>query len=170
MLVTPWVAINFLGYRTYNPVDIMTAMFFRPPDQAAGAQIDLSLLRQNGTAAAASTASMASYIAAAAAAIAAASPLKRHRAHLALAAGVLAVSAGATWIYGIESLKDSISRAAAITGGIVGEEFRGREGDLAELFIVMETGPYITVVAGCVAASGYVTEKRAEAAGSFKKV
>ncbi|MER3407741.1 MAG: hypothetical protein C4292_02875 [Nitrososphaera sp.] len=112
---------------------------------------------------------MALYVAAAAAAIAAALPLKRHRAHLALAVGVLAVSAGAIWIYGIESLKDSISRAAAITGGIVAEEFRGREGDLADLFIMMGAGPYITVVAGCVAASGYIAEKRAAAPGSFKK-
>ncbi|MGI0039998.1 MAG: hypothetical protein ACREAO_09285, partial [Nitrososphaera sp.] len=123
----PWVAINFLGYRAYAPLDIM-AGFAQTPD-AAGRQIDISLLRQNGPTVAASVASMSLFVAAIALLLAAV-PLKRRRTYLTLAAGILAISSGALWIYAIESLKDSIARAAAITGGIIGEEFRGRESDL----------------------------------------
>ena len=156
----PWVAINFLGYRAYAPLEIM-AGFAQTPD-AAGKQIDISLLRQNGPTVAASVASMSLFIAAIAILLAAV-PLKKRRAHLALAAGILAVSSGVLWIYAIESLKDSIANAAAVTGGIIGEEFRGREGDLADLFIVMGVGPYLVMAAGALSVFNFVAELRARA-------
>lgn len=162
MLVAPWVAVNFLGYRQYSLAEVMSMLFFsqQPPEGAAG-QIDLSLLKQNGPTVGAAAASMALYIAAVAAAVLAAVPWKKRRAYLALAAGVLAIGAGAAWIYALESLKDSISSAAAITGGIIGEEFRGREGDLAGLFIKTGVGPYVTVLAGAVAAAGFAADRLA---------
>jgi hypothetical protein len=156
----PWIAINFLGYRTYAPVDIM-AGFAQTPD-AAGKQIDISLLRQSGPTVAASIASMSLFIGAVALLLAAV-PVKKHRARLALAAGIVAISSGVLWIYAVESLKDSIANAAAITGGIIGEEFRGREGDLADLFIVMGVGHYLVMAAGALAIFGYLAELRGRA-------
>lgn len=153
----PWVAVNFLGYRAYAPLEIM-AGFAQTPD-AAGRQIDISLLRQNGPTVAASMASMSLFVAAIAL-LFAAIPLKKRRAHLALAAGILALSSGVLWIYAIESLKDSITRAASLTGGIIGEEFRGREGDLADLFIIMGIGHYLVMAAGVLSVSSYVAELR----------
>jgi hypothetical protein len=156
----PWVAINFLGYRAYAPLDIM-AGFVQTPD-AAGRQIDISLLHQNGPTVAASVASMSLFVAAIALLFAAV-PLKKRRAHLTLVAGIVAISSGILWIYAIESLKDSIARAAAVTGGIIGEEFRGREGDLADLFIIMGVGHYLVMAAGAVSVSGFLGEMRTRA-------
>ncbi len=96
----PWVAINFLGYRAYAPLDIM-AGFAQTPD-AAGRQIDISLLRQNGSTFAASVASMSLFVAAIALLFAAV-PLKKRRAHLTLVAGIVAISSGILWIYAFES-------------------------------------------------------------------
>ncbi|MGI0021067.1 MAG: hypothetical protein ACREAY_11410 [Nitrososphaera sp.] len=156
----PWVAINFLGYRAYAPLDIM-AGFAQTPD-AAGRQIDISLLRQNGPTVAASIASMSLFVLAIAFLLAAI-PLKRHRTRLALVGGILAIGSGVLWIYAIESLKDSIARAAAVTGGIIGEEFRGRENDLADLFIIMGIGHYLVMAAGALSVSNYLAELHARA-------
>lgn len=163
MLVAPWVAVNFLGYRQYSLAEVMFMLFSQqpPPEGAAGQQIDLSILKQNGPTVMAAAASMALYIAAVAAAVLAAVPWKKRRTYLALAAGALAIGAGIAWIYALESLKDSISSAAAITGGIIGEEFRGREGELADLFIKTEIGPYVTMLAGAVAAAGFAADRLA---------
>ena len=156
----PWVAINFLGYRAYSPVQIM-AGFAQTPDDA-GSQIDVSLLRQNGPTVAASIASMLAFVFATGILLAAI-PLKKHRARLALAAGIIAIGSGALWVYAVESLKDSIARAAAVTGGIIGEEFRGREDELADLFIVAGVGHYLVMAAGALAISSYLAQSRAKA-------
>lgn len=162
MLVAPWVAVNFLGYRQYSLAEVMFMLFSQqPPPESAARQIDLSILKQNGSTVMAAAASMALYIAAVTAAALAAVPWKKRRTYLALAAGVLAIGAGIAWIYALESLKDSISSAAAITGGIIGEEFKGREGELADLFIKTEIGPYVTMLAGAVAAAGFAADRLA---------
>lgn len=162
MLVAPWVAVNFLGYRQYSLAEVMFMLFSQqPPPESAARQIDLSILKQNGSTVMAAAASMALYIAAVTAAALAAVPWKKRRTYLALAAGALAIGAGIAWIYALESLKDSISSAAAITGGIIGEEFKGREGELADLFIKTEIGPYVTMLAGAVAAAGFAADRLA---------
>lgn len=159
-LTVPWVAINFLGYRAYAPLEIMAGLAQTP--DAAGGQIDISLLRQNGPTVAASIASM-SLLVLAIAFLLAAIPLKRRRARLALVGGILAIGAGLLWIYAIESLKDSIARAAAVTGGIIGGEFKGRENDLADLFVITGVGHYLVMAAGVLSASSYLAEWRAGA-------
>lgn len=156
----PWVAVNFLGYRAYSPVQIMTG-FVQTPDDA-GSQIDVSLLRQNGPTVATSMTSMVMFVFAAGTLLASI-PLKKHRARLAFVAGVIAIGSGALWVYAVESLKDSIARAAAVTGGIIGEEFRGREDELADLFIVMGVGHYLTMAAGGLSVSSYLAQLRAKA-------
>lgn len=156
----PWVAINFLGYRAYSPLQII-AGFVETPDDA-GRQIDSSLLRQNGPTVTASMASMATFVVATAILLAAI-PLKKHRARLALVAGIVAIGSSVLWIYAIGSLKDSIAKAAAVTGGIIGEEFKGREGELADLFIVMGIGHYLAMAAGALSTCSYMAESRTKA-------
>lgn len=150
-LAVPWMSINLLGSRSYTPPEIMAALVQPAAAKEEGrAGIDLSMLHERGTVLSASVASMALY-SAAIAAMMAAIPYRARRQQLALAAGILAIAAGSLWMYAIEALKSGFAAAAQMTGGIIGEEFRGREGELASLFIVTGAGPYFALGAGAVA-------------------
>lgn len=70
---------------------------------------------------------------------------------IALGAGIFAIVAGVTWIYSIESFKAQFSRDAELSGGIIGEEWKGNANLFVDRLIVMGVGHYVVIAAGVIA-------------------
>lgn len=79
------------------------------------------------------------------------------RLFLSMVGGILALSSGLLWIHSIESLKSNFIEVVSLTGGIIGEEFRGQERLLADQFFVLGVGHYIAMLAGAVSILGFIS-------------
>ncbi len=164
-LVIPWVTINFLGTSLFTPLDIIRTFVF----QGAGSdqdQFDLySFVTSYQDSFMASAAGMGLLVASIVG-MSCGIIFRSHRSWLVLMAGCLAVASCLFWLYSIESLKGNFSHQAAITGGIVGEEFRGHERAIADIIIGVDLGPYLALAGGAAGIVFYVSgaatsEKRA---------
>jgi hypothetical protein len=51
----------------------------------------------------------------------------------------------------IESIKNTFAEQAALTGGLIGEEFRGNENSLADRILKVGIGPLVIIPAGGLA-------------------
>lgn len=70
---------------------------------------------------------------------------------IALVAGVLAIITGVLWIYSVQSFKVQFSRDAEISGGIIGEEWRGNANVVIDRLIMMGLGHYFVIASGVIA-------------------
>jgi len=70
---------------------------------------------------------------------------------IALVAGILAIIMGVLWIYSVQSFKAQFSRDAEISGGIIGEEWRGNANVVIDRLIVMGLGHYFVIASGVIA-------------------
>ena len=70
---------------------------------------------------------------------------------IALVAGILAILMGVLWIYSVQSFKAQFSRDAEISGGIIGEEWRGNANVVIDRLIVMGLGHYFVIASGVIA-------------------
>lgn len=163
-LIMPWVVINFLGSSLFSPIDIIGTFYWQDSSRLSSnsaQRFDLyDLLSSYGDSFGASVASMVLYVSSIVGVISAIM-FKAHRSRLVISAAFLAILSSALWLYSIESLKSSFSQQAAITGGIVGEEFRGHERALADIIIGVGFGPYVALAGGAVGILSYVSEKAA---------
>ena len=75
----------------------------------------------------------------------------KHRWIVALIAGVLAITSTVVWFMMIESIKNTFAEQAALTGGLIGEEFRGNENSLADRILKVGIGPLVIIPAGGLA-------------------
>jgi hypothetical protein len=149
-LFVPWITINFLGLSLFSPLDIMRILSFQGAGDGDRDQFDLyNLMTSYNDSFSASALSMglliASFVGMSFGVV-----FSSRRALFILAAGCLAISSSIFWFYSIESLKSNFSHQAAITGGIVGEEFRGHERTLADIIIGVGLGPYLALAGGVV--------------------
>jgi hypothetical protein len=85
--------------------------------------------------------------------------LKKWRSRFAIIAGILAVVASLTWFYTIEALKINFVQQASVTGGLIGEEFRGSERILVDEIVRMGFGPYLALIAGATGIIPYFTKR-----------
>lgn len=161
----PWLSINILGETPVSPIDMVSGIWqddTRSPDQ--NRRIDLhdfmSSYRDTSNAIAASMISYAASIAVMISAII----VRRYRSTIALTAGMLAIGSSLLWFYSIDSLKSSFAEQAAITGGIIGEEFKGYERLLADLIIKLELGPFAALAGGVIGTLAFLGGK-----AGFKK-
>lgn len=74
---------------------------------------------------------------------------------IALAAGILAITTAALWIYSVESFKVQFSRDAEVSGGIIGEEWKGNARVIIDRIIMMGLGQYIVIASGVIAVFSY---------------
>ncbi|MCI0563060.1 MAG: hypothetical protein MN733_31670, partial [Nitrososphaera sp.] len=81
---------------------------------------------------------------------------------LSLAAGVLAISSALLWVYSVESMKINFVQVTSITGGIIGEEFRGQEKTLADAFFLLGSGHYLALLAGVISLLGFFINQESE--------
>ncbi len=158
-LVIPWVVINILGVRVYSPIDIVVAFLYETENIEQRSRFDFGdLVSPYRDSLTSSVLSMILYIASLMG-MGAAIPLKKHRPQIALLAGLVAVTASLLWFYSIDSLKNNFAQQAALTGGIIGEEFRGQEKTLADLIIRLGIGPYVALAGGMVGAMTFLGRK-----------
>jgi hypothetical protein len=70
---------------------------------------------------------------------------------LGLVAGILAIIAAVLWIYSIQSFKDQFSRDADLSGGIIGEEWKGNANVIIDRLIMVGVGQYLVIASGVIA-------------------
>jgi MFS family permease len=68
-----------------------------------------------------------------------------------LIAGILAIITAVLWIYSIQSFKDQFSRDADLSGGIIGEEWKGNANVIIDRLIVIGVGQYLVIASGVIA-------------------
>jgi hypothetical protein len=152
-----WIAVNFLGFHQFSPIEIISGLYGQKESQA-GFDIRNLMLSYNDTFAYA-VASLLLYFASLFGMIISAG-WGKYRSRIALAAGILAITAATLWIFSVESLKENFARQAGITGGIIGEEFKGHESTLADILIRLGIGQYFVAAGGIVAIFNYFVEKK----------
>lgn len=152
-----WIAVNFMGYHQFSPIDMVTELYGQ--NESPGSFDIRNLLLSYNDTYYYTVASFSLYFASLVGLIVSVA-WKKHRANVALVAGIIAISAAGLWMYSVESLKENFSRQAASTGGIIGEEFRGHESTLADILIRLGTGQYFVAAGGIVAVVNYFVERK----------
>jgi hypothetical protein len=66
-------------------------------------------------------------------------------------AGILAIITAVLWIYSIQSFKDQFSRDANLSGGIIGEEWKGNANIIIDRLIMIGVGQYLVIASGVIA-------------------
>lgn len=157
-LFIPWISINILGYESFSPTDVLAELAGSSSDSEKATALDTSLrstIFSYGNSYLFVT-SMFLYLAAIAG-MCLSIAWRSKRILVSLVAGILAVSSGLLWHYSIESLKSNFIQVVSLTGGIIGEEFRGQERILADQFFVLGMGHYMTMLAGGVSILGFIS-------------
>jgi hypothetical protein len=68
-----------------------------------------------------------------------------------LVAGILAIIAAVLWIYSVQSFKVQFSRDADLSGGLIGEEWKGNTNVIIDRLIMMGVGQYLVIASGVIA-------------------
>jgi hypothetical protein len=151
----PWVILNFLGTNGLTPVDligsslgIQNGSVGNAPSQSAEDPdaIFLNLVSTNGVAILYSS-SLTMFIVSIAL-MSASAALRKQRRILVLIAGVLSIISSIAWFTTIEVLKVNFSEQASMTGGLIGEEFKGNERYLIDTILRVGFGPVVLIPAG----------------------
>ncbi len=156
-LFLPWVSINVLGYESFSPPDVLATLAGSGSSSEKTAVLDTSLRSMIASYGNSYTfaASMVLYLAGIAG-ICLSILWRSKRLFVSVVGGILAVSSGLLWIHSIEVLKSSFIEVVSLTGGIIGEEFRGQERILADQFFVLGMGHYMAMLAGGVSILGFI--------------
>jgi hypothetical protein len=159
--LVPWVTINLFGYHSFSPLNILEELFTQPKSSSATRQNQIALLEITPSyrdAYVGIIISIILFIISILAAIAAIVS-KSHRSILLLLVAILSISSSLLWLYSIESFKTSFAHQAAVTGGLIGEEWKGREDTIVNRIIRLGAGQYFVLIAGIVAMGSWVLEK-----------
>ena len=163
-IAIPWLIVDFLGHHPYSPLDIAGEIVQRnlsnnntnPPNQNQFLLLDLTST-YTGTSSAFVFSTVLYLISIPA--IIASIVWKKHRAKIALAAGIIAITAGLAWVYSVQSFKTHFAQEASSTGGLIGQEWKGKESDIINGIIVIGTGHFFVIIAGILAVFAYAVEK-----------
>jgi len=163
-IAIPWLVVDFLGHHPYSPLDIVGELVQRnsannntnPPNQNQFLLLDLT-----STYAGTSSAFVFSTVVylVSIPVIIASIVWKEHRAKIALAAGIMAITAGLAWVYSVQSFKTHFAQEASSTGGLIGQEWKGKESAIIDGIIIMGSGHFFVIIAGILAIFAYVVEK-----------
>jgi hypothetical protein len=153
-IVVPWLVVDFLGHHPYSPLDIVGELVQHGQNQYL--LLDLTST-YTGTSSAFVFSTVLYLISIAA--IIAAIVWKKHRAKIALVAGIIAITAGLAWLYSVQSFKTHFAQEASSTGGLIGQEWKGKESTIIDGVIIMGSGHFFVITAGILAIFAYVVEK-----------
>lgn len=149
-LIISWVTINLLGQYSFSPLDII-----RSAISGYTSQFDLLYLSARYTNSyLALVFSMITYITSIAMMILSIG-WKKNKSKIILIAGILAMASGLLWIYTIESFKINFIQTAISAGGIIGEEWKGRESIVANSIVIMGFGHYLVILSGMISILAY---------------
>jgi len=165
-LIMPWVIFGLFGTSNLSPIDILPSS-----SDAADSGVTPDLVREHPevifhdlvksyNATNLYISSMATYLISIAGMIVSMFMNNQRKMIVTLVAGILAITSAIIWFVMIESIKTNFAQQAALTGGLIGEEFRGNEMGLADTILKLGIGPYIVSIAGSVGISSYFIQKR----------
>lgn len=174
-LIMPWVTLDLFGTYNLSPIDLL----FSSSDGAdAGNSPDLIRehpeiifhdLVRSYKATSLYIISMATFLAAIVG-INLSIPMKnQQRMLVALIAGTLAITSAIAWFLLMDSIKNNLAQQAALTGGLIGEEFKGNERDLADRILKVGIGPLVIIPAGGTGISYYFIQKRLNMSSAIRK-
>jgi hypothetical protein len=169
-LIMPWVIFGLFGTSNLSPVDLLPSS-----SDAADSGVTPELVREHPevifhdlvksyNATNLYISSMATYLISIVCMISSMFVNNQRKMIVTLVAGILAITSAVIWFAMIESVKTSFALQAALTGGLIGEEFRGNEKGLADTILKVGIGPYIVSIAGGVGISSYFIQKWSTAA------
>lgn len=157
--ILPWVVIDLISQYSYSPLNIIIALISEDTNNIFNGSnisfniLDLMILYWDSYFALVS--SMIIYLASFTTMILSLC-FKKHTSKILLVAGILAILSSILWIYSIESFKIHFTENAVNSGGIIGEEFRGKENIIINNIIKMGIGYKITIAAGVFAILAYL--------------
>ncbi len=165
-LIMPWVTLNFLGTSNLSPLDLIPSSF-----DGMNSDITLELVRDHPkvlfhdlvrsyNATALYLISIVTYLVSIAAMTLSISLKNSRKLIICLIAGVLAITSAIFWFIMIESVKESFAQQAALTGGLIGGEFKGSERTLANTLLNAGLGPYMVAAGGAVGIFNYFIQRR----------
>lgn len=168
-LIMPWVIFGLFGTSNLSPIDLLPSS-----SDAADSGVTPELVREHPevifhdlvktyNATNLYISSMATYLISIPCMIASMFMNNQRKMIVTLVAGILAITSAVIWFVMIESVKTNFAQQAALTGGLIGEEFRGNERGLADTILQVGIGPYIVSIAGGVGISSYFIQKRSNA-------
>lgn len=161
-ILVPWVTITLFGYHPFSPVNVLVELFSQQkPSSSTTSQNQMALLEVTSSykhAHAGIIISIILFIISIPAVIAAIA-WRRHRSILLLSVAVLSLASGLIWLYSIQSFRTSFAQQAAVTGGILGEEWKGKENTFVERIVRFGTGQYFVLIAGIIALGTWVFER-----------
>ena len=165
-LIMPWITFGLFGTSNLSPIDLLPSS-----SDAADSGVTPELVREHPevifhdlvksyNATSLYMLSMATYLISIACMIVSMLMKNQRKMIITLIAGILAITSAIIWFVMIESVKTNFAQQAALTGGLIGEEFRGNEKGLADTILKLGIGPYIVSIAGGVGISSYFIQKR----------
>lgn len=165
-LIMPWVIFGLFGTSNLSPIDILPSS-----SDAADSGVTPDLVREHPevifhdlvksyNATNLYISSMATYLISIAGIIVSMFMNNQRKMIVTLVAGILAITSAIIWFVMIESIKTNFAQQAALTGGLIGEEFRGNEMGLADTILRLGIGPYIVSIAGGVVICSYFIQIR----------
>jgi hypothetical protein len=147
-LITPWLAINYLGNWIYSPIDILKTIK-QNGENITGSEkpnvIDLISPNQDRSFDLVFS-SITYLISIPLIFIALVAFWMKRRSRITIVAGILAVVAGITWIHSIQLIKAGASAALG--------------NQLVDAVFVMGSGPYFVSIGGIFAISAYFVAKK----------
>ena len=165
-LFIPWLKINFITKYSYTPFKILKELFQNnTPDLQI--KFNLLYLMKSFTYSyfalifsiviflSSITILLASFI------------LKKQKSNFVLIAGILAIISGVLWIYSIESFKVYSTQNAISSGGIIGEEFKGKESIIINSIIKISLGNKLVIIAGTILILAYLWKPKKELINNF---
>jgi hypothetical protein len=159
--LVPWVTINLFGYHPFSPLNVLEELFSMSKNSLATSQNQISLLEITSSYKDAHISIIISIVLFIISILAAIAAIVRnsHRSILLLLVAILSISTGLVWLYSIQSFKTSFAHQASVTGGLIGEEWKGREDTLVNRIIRLGVGQYFVLIAGIVALGSWVLDK-----------
>jgi hypothetical protein len=159
--LVPWVTINLFGYHPFYPLNILEELFTQPKSSSTTSQNQIALLEiatSYKDAYAGIIISIILFIISIPTAVTA-TVSKSRRSILLVLVAFLSISSSILWLYSIQSFKASFAHQASVTGGLIGEEWKGSENTLVNRIIRLGVGQYFILIAGIVALGSWVLEK-----------
>ncbi|HEX2014651.1 MAG TPA: hypothetical protein VLA68_05435, partial [Nitrososphaera sp.] len=162
-LFVPWISTNVLGFIQYGPVETFFTLFGSGSEtgNVGGLKTDLRSIVGSYGSVYLFAAGISLYVASIASMLFSI-PCRSWRSMLSLAAGILAISSALVWVYSVELMKINFIQVTSITGGIIGEEFRGQERTLADAFFLIGSGHYLALLAGVISLLGFFINQEFE--------
>jgi hypothetical protein len=147
-MLMPWAIISFQGVNGLTPIDLIKGSLEKSDNAYTREHPELIFLNLVSTSKMQSGYLLwaISYFASIPA-ILLSLVFQRWRAKLAIIAGVLVILSASTWLILIEQMKVSFAEQAAITGGLIGEEFKGNERALIDTILKLGIGPFVALAA-----------------------